>query len=382
MILLYSHSGSYNHGCEALIRSVIAMFPAEKIIIQSNNPSEDIEFGIDEIAEVVPLGKRFSERSRLHLIIARAFKLLFHTEFFYWYGINKPLRKYLKKINCALSIGGDNYCYTINGMLEYQNRYFKSKNIKTVLFGASINPEVLSDRTVRDLKRYDLITARESITYEALKNCGLNNIERTVDTAFFLEKAETELPAADSGRKMIGINASPLVTAKNKDPDLVFNAYRRLIEWIISNTDSDVLLIPHVTVRTNNDLDVLERLAESLDSSRIKIVSQDKKLNCMQLKQAISQCEFMVAARTHASIAAYSSAVPCLVIGYSVKSRGIAKDLFDSIDDYVLDADRITEENDLLDRFLPLYNSRGSIRDHLQTALPAYKEGYYSGLSI
>lgn len=44
---------------------------------------------------------------------------------------------------------------------------------------------------------------------------------------------------------------------------------------------------------------------------------------CGDLKGYISRCRFLVAARTHASIAAYSTGVPALVAGYSVKARGL-----------------------------------------------------------
>ena len=57
---------------------------------------------------------------------------------------------------------------------------------------------------------------------------------------------------------------------------------------------------------------------------------------CEELKGCISRCRFLVAARTHASIAAYSTGVPTLVAGYSVKARGIARDLFGTEDGHVL----------------------------------------------
>ena len=41
----------------------------------------------------------------------------------------------------------------------------------------------------------------------------------------------------------------------------------------------------------------------------------------------IAQCELLVCCRTHASIAGYSTGVPTLVLGYSVKAEGIAADL-------------------------------------------------------
>ena len=49
--------------------------------------------------------------------------------------------------------------------------------------------------------------------------------------------------------------------------------------------------------------------------------------NCMEMKGFIARCRFFVGARTHATIAAYSSCVPTLVVGYSVKAGGLQRDL-------------------------------------------------------
>lgn len=43
-----------------------------------------------------------------------------------------------------------------------------------------------------------------------------------------------------------------------------------------------------------------------------------------------------IGVRIYVTIAAYSTEVPTLVLGYSVKSRGIAKDIFGSEENYVI----------------------------------------------
>jgi polysaccharide pyruvyl transferase WcaK-like protein len=52
---------------------------------------------------------------------------------------------------------------------------------------------------------------------------------------------------------------------------------------------------------------------------------------------------------THASIAAYSTGVPTLVLGYSNKAVGIAHDL--SLDDFVVDISRLDDNGMLAERF-------------------------------
>ncbi len=50
--------------------------------------------------------------------------------------------------------------------------------------------------------------------------------------------------------------------------------------------------------------------------------------NASQIKCVISKLRFFIGARTHATIAALSSSIPTVSIAYSVKAKGINKDLF------------------------------------------------------
>ena len=94
--------------------------------------------------------------------------------------------------------------------------------------------------------------------------------------------------------------------------------------------------------------------------------------NCMQLKDIISHCEFFIGARTHATIAAYSTGIPTLVVGYSVKARGIARDLFGTEEGYVLPVQSLRNMDDLTNAFIALYEKKHEISDHLANIMPVY----------
>ena len=96
--------------------------------------------------------------------------------------------------------------------------------------------------------------------------------------------------------------------------------------------------------------------------------------NAPKLKYIISKCQMFVGARTHATIAAYSSMVPTLVVGYSVKARGIAKDLFGTSDNYVLPVQSLTDGNQLVNSFKWLEENQSNIRKHLEEFIPKYIE--------
>ena len=154
--------------------------------------------------------------------------------------------------------------------------------------------------------------------------------------------------------------------------NITFRNYERLIEHIIDSTDMQVALIPHVVWAENDDRVPLRMLFEKYKHTGRVVMIEDH--NCMELKGYIARCRFMVAARTHASIAAYSTCVPTLVVGYSVKAKGIAKDLFGTYENYVLPVQSLSEEDDLTKAFDWIYKNEDLIRNHLQTMMPEYRD--------
>ena len=97
----------------------------------------------------------------------------------------------------------------------------------------------------------------------------------------------------------------------------------------------------------------------------------------MELKGYIARCRMFIGARTHATIAAYSSCVPTLVLGYSVKSRGIARDLFGTEDNYVIPVQNVVDSDTLAEGFRWLLVHQNDIRSHLEIVMPQYVQKVY-----
>ena len=179
----------------------------------------------------------------------------------------------------------------------------------------------------------------------------------------------------------IGINASPLILTSGSEENVVLEAYRKMIQTMLETTDSNVALIPHVVWKNNNDQIVLKQLYEGFKKTGRVILLSD--YNSMQLKGFIARCRLFVGARTHATIAAYSSGVPTLVLGYSVKSKGIARDIFGTEENYVIPVQNMTNTSALSDGFLWLLENEKDIRVHLESIIPEYiKKAYYAGVLI
>lgn len=131
-----------------------------------------------------------------------------------------------------------------------------------------------------------------------------------------------------------------------------------------------VALIPHVVWSHNDDRQPLKYLYDKyVDSGRVVMVED---CGAEVLKGYIARCRFMVAARTHASIAAYSTGVPTLVVGYSVKAKGIAKDLFGSYEHYVCPVQSLSGDEELTTAFKWHMTNENSIRSHYHEFMPEY----------
>lgn len=373
-IILYYHGGSKNHGCEAIVRSTSKILSQKDnkkdIFLFSSSPEEDYKYKLDDVVNILQDLPQPIKKDNIKYYIAAIHRKISKNDYKHIVFSHEEFFNFIKTNDICFSIGGDNYCYKGQDILGYYNKHIHKKGAKTVLWGCSVEPELLNDEIKEDLSHYDLIVARESISYHLLKEINSNTV-LLPDPAFQLDKELLDLPDKFIPNKTVGVNLSPLISEYGNDK-LIFNNYVNLVKYILDNTDFQVALIPHVIKNNNDDREILNKLYSSLDNSNRILKIED--CNCMQIKGFISRCRLFIGARTHATIAAYSTCVPTLVVGYSVKARGIAKDIFGTEDNYVLPVQNLKTENDIANAFCWLLEHEGSIRTHLEEFIPTYKE--------
>lgn len=366
---IYNHGGSANHGCEALVRTVSKLF-GMSIPVYSESPQQDLRYGIQNLDPIEPAMMAVSRGS---LSFWKAYlKLKMHGDYTDMDCL--PYRKAIRRIPAGaveLSVGGDIYCYEDYRKFICLHQAIARRGCKSVLLGCSLSEALFEDpEFVRDMKTYSYISARESLTYEMLRKAGLKNIGLTPDSAFTLEKEELPLPEGFVGGNTIGINVSPLVVRKEEKPGIVLESFVRMIRHILDTTDCSVALIPHVVWESNDDRTTLKELYNAVNCPERVLLIED--CDCRKLKGYISRCRFFVGARTHATIAAYSTGVPTLVLGYSVKSRGIATDLFGTDEHYVLPVQKIQDADSLTQAFVWIQQHEDEIRTTLAQKMSGY----------
>lgn len=371
-IVFYLHGGSGNHGCEAILNSTCHMIEDLPKLLVTNSEKEDRFYSLGPLCDILQ-ERKIAEHFFAH-VWYYAWRALFHDpESFMRYRFRAVLGK--NRAPLYISTGGDMYCYEISKKEAIvANSTFVRAGAKTILWGCSLEPELLKEpEVVADMKRYTLITPRESITAEALQRAGVvENVKLFPDPAFALEAEKMQLPERFTAGRTIGINVSPMIVRHEKVDGITLANYRKLIDHILQTTRDSVALIPHVMWNYNDDRLTLKELYRGFEANERVLLFPD--LPCQKLKYIISQCKAFIGARTHATIAAYSSCVPTLVVGYSVKARGIARDLFGTEENYVLPVQALEDPEELIQAYDWMMEREGQIRDRLEAVMPQYRE--------
>ena len=371
-IVLFGHGGYTNRGCEAIVRGTVAMIrrelPDANIRICSYEPSYDRAKNYGLAEHIYP---HHNVRYTLPHLAAYGFRKLGMKKLdlrlqYHW------LKAPLKWGDVFISVGGDNYCYEEPVDFYHIDEMVKSRGKKLIMWGASFDGDMITESMKRDLARFDMIFARETLSFEALKSHGVENAMLYPDSAFTMDAADI----ADEG-KYIGFNLSPLSLRYSDARGGALGAVHAMMDYIIQSTDYNVKLISHVIdptrPETQYDPGVLLPLYEKYkDTGRIVYIDSEP-LDATEIKAHIKSCDAFIGARTHATIAAYSTLVPTTVIGYSVKSRGIAGDLFGTDQEYVIPVGEVHGDV-LVDAVKRLIARNDTLRTHLTETMPEYKK--------
>lgn len=387
--VLCGHTGSMNRGSDAIVKSTADLIHRSggTVVLASYHKNEDIRYGVDEYDDIVTYADLKS--APILRLVSLFFTIIKKNKLSARFR-QRPVIHMLKKgKSVSLVVGGDTYCYGIPYQNIQMNAACKNNDIATILWACSIEEEAIKvPEILDDLKRYTYIFPREQETYQYLVKYGIDEkkLVKMCDPAFTLLPESVEVPWMDSGTSWIGMNISPVISFEiNKTPGLVIENYRRLVQYILDTSKDNVVFIPHVYIpEDKKHLDDITLQNKVIDFFRNdpkyvdRVVGIEKFYNSKQLKYIISKCKILFTARTHVSIAGYSSYVPTFVIGYSIKALGIAMDLFGDTEHYVELANEISRPDELIDRYKWIDSHQAEIRQILQKKVPEYQHQAYN----
>jgi polysaccharide pyruvyl transferase WcaK-like protein len=132
-----------------------------------------------------------------------------------------------------------------------------------------------------------------------------------------------------------------------------------------------ILLVPHVMQFMNDDRVLLSTLLTQVDRpGNIRLLPPG--LSASQTKYAISKCRVFIGARTHSTIAAMSSLVPTITIGYSIKGEGIPLDVYGR-QGFTIDSRSMTTDG-LAASFQLMLSQEAFMRARLAYIIPRLQE--------
>lgn len=375
------HLNGDNRGCEAIAKGTALILKENKknLIGLCTNTELDHRLKVDDYITLQPMCKKsvlFRAENKIYKsIIHDAWK---RKSFIYHYEYT-PFLNQMTKDDIMISTGGDMMCYDENQVI-YTVDYLHKRGIHSILWGCSIGEKNLTPRKLQALKQFSHIYARETLTQEVLSNHNINNVSVFPDPAFVLEPTPCQLPKCFSRNEVIGINLSNYVMGGFDLNSAFAKEVDSLIKFILQSTDYQILLIPHVLWKGQDDRIISNLIKGKYDlNNRISILDSDN-LNYCQIRYIISKCYCFIGARTHAAISAYSTCIPTIAIGYSIKSKGIAKDI-GMPEEIIVDSINI-RKNQLLDAFYHLLNEADSLSKHLYNIMDSYKQKCKNAIGI
>lgn len=374
------HLDGGNRGCEGIAKGTALILNETKanLVGLCRNIPLDTQLGIANFITLIPY-KTLTLLEKVYNKIIKVLKIL-HIGRHLKYKEVDQMRLFLRYVSSddiMVSTGGDMMCYDDSSPSISSVKLAKERGIKTVLWGCSMGKENLTPQKEIALKNFSLIYARETLSYNFFKSIGLENVICFPDPAFVLDSENCILPDCFRTEEIVGLNLSNFIIGNNDLNTPFGDEVRKMLSYIFDHTDMHVLLVPHVMWQGQDDRFICNVIVSEFKnySSRISVLDSERR-NYLQIRYVISKCHSFIGARTHAVISAYSTCVPAIALGYSIKSKGIAKDLH-LPDELVVDTVHEIKPGQLLKSFLYLEANYSTIKSHLQEIMPAYRKKTY-----
>lgn len=276
----------------------------------------------------------------------------------------------IRKSKVVLSLGGDNYSldYGIPNRFIALGKYVKKQQIPFVIWGASIGPFVKGSTFEKKMASHlknevDYIFVREEESQKYLASIGVKeNVLVVADPAFMMlpeeciKKLNRKLP-----ERYICINFSDLMAkyVTNGNIEQWINDCATTIDMLSKESNLPLVFIPHVKADYEFMLRILPHMNE-----KENIVLINKNLTAAEMKWIISKAECNIACRTHSTIASFSTSVPTISLGYSIKSKGLNIQMYNH-EKYLIYKTEITPEK-ILSVFKEIIKNDVVVREELR----------------
>lgn len=241
--------------------------------------------------------------------------------------------------------------------------------------------------------KVSLLTVRENLSKKYLESIGLKRgISITGDCAFGMSPNISEHVKKwhvkfdnwkDQGQIIFGVSLSkrlsrfvfPEVEDKAQKYNLYIKTMARIIDQLVNLYNCKVVFIPHVLGPSLVDDRITHRDIYKYIKKLENVVMLEDSLKTDEMKGIISKVDYMISARMHALIAAYSTGVPGVAIGYSHKYEGIIGKML-GLNSVFIDVRSLEDElgNVIMKKVKYLMDNNKQFKKHLLDVVPPIKE--------
>lgn len=349
--ILFMGNGSFrNGGCEAITKGTMEILKnsfGDFEVIDAYFPEKTGSWDEaipNRLSIPITYPRRWSPRWILLQIALRTSNTLVTHILF------KKYKNYIKNTDIVLSLGGDTYSldYGKPERLIAMGKYVKSFHKPFVIWGASVGPFCENPKFENKILNHirndvSLVILREENSMLYLKK---HNAEKhsyvLADPAFMMlsQYCQDKLPS-DFPEKYVCINFSDLMAKYVTDGNMEewINICVTTINLFHEHCSFPLVFVPHV----KSDADLLSQILKKM-SNKSTIIALPSSLNAAEMKWVISRSVCNIACRTHSTIASFSTAIPTISLGYSIKSKGLNMQMYEH-ENFLLYKKEITAKN-------------------------------------
>lgn len=215
-------------------------------------------------------------------------------------------------------------------------RFYASRGKPVIMlsqaFGPFKNKEVRGVFT-KVLEYVDLAFARDEMSYEYVKEVTPHpqRLHLAPDITFFYGGGEVGLVGGKANYCCVVPNVRMLDQGRSQWGAKYLDLMRQTIKNVL-DAGLNVYVLLHSTEK--GDLSLANGLSEFFPRKKVKVVAED---NPLVLKKIIGGSRFVVGSRYHSLVAAFSTGVPSICMGWSHKYDMLYKDF--GVGDFVVSAE-------------------------------------------
>jgi colanic acid/amylovoran biosynthesis protein len=360
-VLLTGTYSSANKGDLAMQLTAASELASRGVEVQASVPfpSRDRAVYAQRGVEIVPSNRRNLVRATwqiLRLVLSRALQLL-PGNLSEWLVRDQEVAPF-RSADLVVDLSGDMLTDDYGPHVAYSHYLplFTARLTGTpyVVLAQSIGPFRWTTTFARSvLRNAAFVSVRDPISVRNVADLGISPPTLTADLAFLLPTADAKDVAVTwrgeglPDGSILGVSVSSLVAGHYRRRNRLaaqkpFHiALADALDTITTRRKLGIVFFPHVTgpTQAKDDRVAALQIASTMQQPAY-LVTGDHDPDI--IKGMIAQCDAFMGARMHANIAALSSAVPTVAIGYSHKSKGIMQQF--GLGEHVIDIAQLSTQ--------------------------------------